>query len=96
MRVYVHVFPPIACTLCHGGYLFFQLCREDCMHYLSLYASPLSAPSPALCTRHVFRVTLDYLGLPSVLQGLCVLGGLVCRRHSRFPESEPAVCLGSC
>ena len=51
-------------------------------------------PSPALCTccicwlpgsalcaalaRFVFPVTLSYLGLPSVLQGLCALAGFVC------------------
>ena len=58
------------------------------MHYLSLYASPLSAPSPALCTRHVFRVTLDYLGLPSVLQGLCALTGFV--RHTTLGSRSPS------
>ena len=46
-------------------------------------------PSPALCTRHVFRVTLGYLGLPSVMQGLCVLGGLCAAAILGFLSLSP-------
>ena len=47
-------------------------------------------PCPALCAGCVCRIILGYLGLPSVLQGLCALAGLVCRAILG-PGSQPSV-----
>ena len=51
------------------------------LHRLCLSAGYLGPPSVPCSTlaRFVCGVTLSYLGLPSVLQGLCALAGFVCR-----------------
>ena len=76
-----------------GYFFLFLLCLEGPVHCPSLYDSPLSAPqfrplhrlclsvwAHPLCyalARFVCPITLGYLGLPSVLQGLCALAGCV-------------------
>ena len=81
-------------SLSRGLFFLFPLCLEGRVRCPSLYVSPLSAPqfrplrrlclsawAHPLCyalARFVCPVTLGYLGLPSVLQGLCALAGCVC------------------
>jgi len=81
-------------SLSRGLFFLFPLCLEGRMRCSSLNVSSLSAPqfrplrrlclsawAHPLCyalARFVCPVTLGYLGLPSVLQGLCALAGCVC------------------
>jgi len=72
---------------------FFWLCCEGCLCCPSLYASSLLALQShsvpwRLCAfpGFVCDATLGYLGLPSVLQGLCVLVGLVYLLSPSFPR----------
>ena len=84
------------------------LVSSYCLQSLSPGLFVLSAVSEGLCALPKFVylpsigtpvppfrqqfVTRGYLGLPSVLQGLCMLAGFVCMLpNSRFPEL--AVCL---
>ena len=64
------------CSLSPGLFVPLAVPQESCVRCPSLYASPLSAPQS--CPLSWLCSSAGYLGLPSVLQGSCVLAGFLC------------------